>query len=147
MHVDLVFGFTVFVMGVYKYLYSRHTLPSISQFFCSLKNTSIDGRTSRSTDFEALKLGKGSSGTSDYPSEFPSFSQLWSLEIHLPHLQFYPTKCFTFLWPEKFVNLSLRESNNFDRSFRESIEHNIQKKIRLKPNLNCFSVKQACTKM
>ena len=32
----------------------------------------------------------------------------------------FTTKCFTFLWPEKFVNQSLRESNNVDPSFIES---------------------------
>ena len=60
-----------------------------------------------------------------------------------------PTKCFTFLWHEKFVNQSLRESNNVDQSFRESntTEHNTKTIVfRLNPNLNWLSVKQACTK-
>ena len=56
-----------------------------------------------------------------------------------------PTKCFTFLWPETIVNQSLRESNNVDQSFRES--NTTQKQAWLKPNLNCFSVKQACPRM
>ena len=64
----------------------------------------------------------------------------------------YPTKCFTFLWPEKLVNRSLKESNNVnvDQSFRESntTNHNTKTIVfRLKQNLNCFFVKQACTKM
>ena len=32
----------------------------------------------------------------------------------------YPTECFTFLWPEKFFNRSLRQSNNVNQSFRKS---------------------------
>ena len=44
----------------------------------------------------------------------------------------YPIKCFTFLWPEIFVNRSLRESNNVDWSCKES---------QTQHKNNCFSVK------
>ena len=55
-----------------------------------------------------------------------------------------PDQMFHIFLAWKIVNRSLRQSNNVDRSFGES--NTTQKTIvfRLKPNLNYFSVEQAC---
>ena len=55
-----------------------------------------------------------------------SESQIPSIDYFF--MKFSPTKCFTFLWPEKFVNRSLRMSSNVNRSFRES--NNVDRSFR-----------------
>ena len=62
----------------------------------------------------------------------------------------YPTKCFAFLWPEISSIEAWGSQKTLIEAFGESTttKHNTKTIVfRLKPNLNCFSVKQACPKM
>ena len=107
------------------------------------------------TDFEAQKFAKEFVSSYVILRKRVSRKSCWAVLTFgahiLPNLCFNsdfgafnmvnPIKCFTFLWPEIFVNRSLRESNNIDQSFTEH-KKNV---FRLKPNLNCFSIKQACS--